>query len=69
MDERAQDDVIWHEWDPFYQVLKVAFVDQDSISVFTYRLCLECGVSMEREELADCILWTCSFCGSEAREL
>jgi len=63
------DETIWHEWDPFLQVLKVAFVNKDGVAVFTYRLCAECGVSMEREELADRMLWTCSICGSEIREL
>ncbi len=62
-------DIIWHDWNPFRQVLKVAFVNKDSVAVFTYRLCLECGVSMEREESADGILWTCSICGNEIREV
>jgi len=25
------DETIWHEWDPFLQVLKVAFVNKDGV--------------------------------------
>lgn len=63
------EDLIWSDWDPFHQVLKVAFVDQDTISVFTYRLCPECGVSMERAESSGEILWACAICGYEVREV
>ena len=62
------DETIWHDWDPFHQVLKVVFVDQDSISVFTYRLCPECGVTMAQADTDDGILWTCSACGREVQE-
>ncbi len=48
-------------------MLKVAFVDKDAISVFTYRLCPECGVSMDQEESADETVWTCGICGCEVR--
>lgn len=64
------DETIWHEWDPFHQVLKIAFADREKISVFTYRLCPECGVSMDRADSADeMALWTCAICGCEVREV
>ncbi len=63
------DETIWHDWDPFLQVLKVAFVNEDGVAVFTYRLCPVCGVSMERTESPDDILWTCAICGCEVREV
>ncbi len=45
-----REEAIWHDWDPFHQVLKVAFVDEEKISVFVYRLCPDCGVSMDRAD-------------------
>lgn len=63
------DDTIWHDWDAFRQVLKVAFVGEGGISVFTYRLCVECGVSMDKTESADETVWTCPICGSEVLEV
>lgn len=62
------DETIWHDGDPFHQVLKVAFVDEDAISVFTYRLCPECGVSMDRANDAQGTLWTCAVYGCEVWE-
>lgn len=61
-------ETIWHDWDPFHQVLKVAFVDGEKISVFAYRLCLKCGVSMDRVDTDEGTLWTCAICGGEVRE-
>ena len=63
------DEVIWHNRDPFCQVLEVAFVSEDSIAVFTYRLCQECGVSMDRMGSESGTLWTCGMCGSAVREV
>ncbi len=62
------EDAVWSDWDPFNQVLKVAFVNEGGVAVFTYRLCLECGVSMERSEAGEGTLWTCTICGMEVRE-
>ena len=62
------DETIWHEWDPFHQVLKVAFVDREKISEFTYRLCLNCGVSMELLDTPEGRTWTCDLCGGQVKE-
>ena len=62
-------EAIWHDWDPLYRVLKVAFVDKERIAVFVYRLCLECGVTMDRSERGEDAVWHCTLCGCEAREL
>ncbi len=64
------EDTVWSDWDPFLQVLKVAFVNEGSVAVFTYRLCPECGVSMDRTESTEgIVLWTCAICGYKVREL
>ncbi len=62
------DETILHDWDPFHQVLKVAFVGREKISVFTYRLCLDCGVTMEPRDTAEGRTWACDLCGGQVRE-
>ncbi len=63
------DETIWHERDPYHQVLKVAFVNKGGIAVFTYRLCPKCGVSMDRMSSESGTLRTCEICGCEVREV
>lgn len=62
------DEVIWHDFDARHRALKVAFVGEYGVAVFTYRPCPDCGVSMDRTEIGDGILWTCQICGCEVRE-
>ena len=68
MSHEARDEVVWHTWEPWQRVLKVAFVSEESVTVVTYRMCLDCGVSMEREESDGGFLWRCSFCGAQIAE-
>ena len=53
---------VWHDWNPLECILKVAFVHDAGISVFTYRLCPDCGVTMEESALGDG--WVCVICGN-----
>ncbi len=65
-----QEDEILHDFDAKERVLRIMFVDRKgAVTPVTYRLCPECGVSMERTESVDGTVWTCALCGCESREV
>ena len=67
---RDQEDEILHDFDAKERSLKLLFVDRKGgLTQVTYRLCPECGVTMdEMEEAGRGRVWTCSICGRVVRE-
>lgn len=57
------EDLIWHDFDERQRTLRVAFLNDDAITVFKYRLCPRCGVTMGEEDSPCGSLWRCAICG------
>lgn len=60
-----KEDLIWHDFDRLDRILRVAFVNDDSIAVFKYQLCPCCGVTMEPSDAGNS--WICNLCGGRVK--